>query len=195
MIYGIVLAAGMGRRLGIPKGLATLEGRSFLDRAIRCFRDVPCEVLVVVNSEIAARLPAPVKGEERIMNLDPDHESGMFGSVRLGVARARALGANGVVLLPVDHPLVLSADVRAVADEVRQGAAVAVATYRSGRGHPVGLSSGVMEEVLAAPRAGTLKDIVRSDPGRVIDVPGSRGVIEGVNTREDLARVSKLTFR
>lgn len=195
MICGIVLAAGRGRRIGGPKALLSLDGRTFLERAVGALSEAGLEVVVVVNPEVDALIPKGARLARRVLNPDPDQQNGMFGSVRLGVSEAMRLGALGALLLPVDLPLITSEDVRAVLARLNAGAAVVVATHAGRRGHPVGVGPFVMEEILNDPRATTLRDIVRKDPARVVEIPVSVGAITGVNTREDLERASNRTFR
>lgn len=195
MIWGIVLAAGLGRRIGGPKALLSLDGRTFLERAVRAFTEAGLEVVVVVNPVVDAAVPKGALSARLVVNPDPDQQNGMFGSVRLGVCEALKLGARGALLLPVDLPLVTSEDVRAVVTRLNAGAAVVVATHAGRRGHPIGISRAVMDEVVTDPSTTTLRDIVRKDPARVVEVPVSVGAITGVNTREDLDRASNRTFR
>lgn len=195
MILGILLAAGQGRRIGGPKALVTLEGETFHARTLRAFRDAGLETLVVVNQAANEALGAARAGEHRVLNPDPDHPSGMFGSVRLGAAAAIERGASGALVLPVDLPLVTSADIQAVVAAMKPGACIVVATHSARRGHPIGVSADVLREIVAASPSTTLRDIVRGIAGRVIEVEASEGAILGVNTREDLERVSNRTFR
>ena len=195
MIWGIVLAAGMGRRIGTPKAHLTLFGRTFLDRAVDALSGAGLEVVVVMNPGVTAAIPADALKARRVVNPDPDGDNGMFGSVKLGVSEALKFGAKGVLLLPVDLPLVTDEDVRAVVTRLSAGAGVVVATHGGRRGHPIGISREVMDEIVAASSVATLRDIVRRDPGRVVEVPVSEGAVVGVNTREDLERVSNRTFR
>ena len=195
MIRGILLAAGMGRRIGSPKALVALDGRTFHQRAVTALRDAGLEIVTVVNTAVSEALPAPDSHEIRVVNLDPDQEGGMFASIRLGVAEALRLGATGAVLLPVDHPRVTADDVRSVIETLTAGAPIVVPTHEGRRGHPVGVSRAVMEEIEAAPGHSTLRDLVRRLPARVVETEASEGAILGVNTREDLERVSNRTFR
>jgi CTP:molybdopterin cytidylyltransferase MocA len=195
VIFGILLAAGRGRRIGAPKALLRLDGETFHERLRRAFEGAGLPVVVVVSAEVAMSLPQTHPGEHRKLNPDPDGPSGMFGSIRLGVEAALALQARGLVLLPVDLPLVTAQDMRAIAIGLDRGAKVAVATHEGRRGHPIGVDRAVAEEILAAPRGSTLREIVRLDQNRVVEIPVSRGAIEGVNTREDLERVSGPAFR
>jgi CTP:molybdopterin cytidylyltransferase MocA len=195
VILGILLAAGHGRRVGAPKALLRIDGRSFHERLLHVFRDAGLEVVVVVNAEVERSLPDREPGEYRVLNPDPDQPAGMFGSIRLGVEAAVALGAEGALLLPVDQPLVTAGDLQTVAERLRRGASIVVATHEGRRGHPIAIRREVMEEIMEAPAVSTLRDIVRRDPSRVVEVPASRGVILGVNTKEDLERASNRTFR
>ncbi len=195
VICGIVLAAGMGRRIGAPKALLSLDGRTFLERAAGSLAAAGLEVVAVLNPSVSEAIPMGAFTGRRVVNPDPDLENGMFGSVRLGVQEALALGARGALLLPVDLPLVTSEDARAVAARLVEGAEVVVATHDGRWGHPIGISRAVMDEILSSPPAATLREVVRRDRERVAEVPVSEGAIRGVNTRDDLARVSNRTFR
>lgn len=186
MIRGILLAAGYGRRLGGPKALARLESGTFHEIAVGAFSEAGITVISVVNERVSASLPAANPAlETRILNPDPDHPSGMFGSIRLGVGAAVDRGADRVLILPVDHPRVTAADIRAVADGLVTGE-VAIPVWEGRRGHPVGLRGAALAEVLGGAQGLSLRDIVRRDPLRVVEVAGGWGVRAGVNNLQDL---------
>ncbi|MEO5763160.1 MAG: nucleotidyltransferase family protein [Vicinamibacteria bacterium] len=195
MIIGIVLAAGMGRRIGQPKALLKLGDETFHARAIRSFREAGLDQIVVVNVFMAEALPTAIEGEVRVVNRDPDQEGGMFSSVRLAIGEALARGTSGAILLPVDHPLVTSDDVRSVAEELTAGTLIVVPTNSGRRGHPIGIGRAVMQEIVGDPTLQTLRDVVRKDPSRVVEVPASSGVLKGINTHDDLVRASSAGFR
>jgi CTP:molybdopterin cytidylyltransferase MocA len=192
---GIVLAAGMGRRIGAPKALLRLDGRTFLERAVESLRGAGLEVVAVMNPVVDEGTKDMSLPARRIRNEEPDHPSGMFGSVRLGVNEGLKLGARAAVLLPVDLPLVTSDDVRAVLQALSAEAAIAVGTHEGRWGHPIAINRRIMEEVMAAGPTGTLREIVRKDRTRVAEVEVSEGAILGINTREDLERASNRSFR
>jgi len=194
VIRGIVLAAGFGRRIGIPKALLTIREETFHARAVRVLRANGLSIVSVVNSAVDVALGPPLADETRIINPDPD-EGGMFGSVRLAIEDASARGAASAVLLPVDHALVTIMDVAVIVAALRDGAAIALPVFEGRRGHPVGVSQQVMREILEAPPGGTLKELVHKEPGRVVEVPASFGVVTGINTQADLDRASILSFR
>lgn len=168
---------------------------TFHELAVATFRGAGLDVVVVVNAEVAAALPPAGPGEHRVTNPDPDQASGMFASVKLGVFAARGRRASGVILLPVDHPLVTVADIEAVRARLNEGAAVVVAVHDGRRGHPIGISRAVMDEITSDPGLVTLRDVVHRDRTRVVEAAVTRGGVLGVNTPEDLDRVSNRTFR
>ena len=195
VICGIVLAAGMGRRIGTPKALLSLDGQTFLERSFAALAGAGLEVVAVMNPSVNAAVPGGALVGRRVVNQDPDGKNGMFGSVRLGVLEALNLGAGGALLLPVDLPLITSQDVQSVLTCLVAGAEVVVATHGGRWGHPVGIGRAAMDEIVAAPADATLRDIVRRDRGRVVEVPVSLGAVSGVNTKEDLDQASNRTFR
>ncbi len=91
------LAPGMGASHRAELAVAMLE--DVLD-AIAAARSI--ERTVVVTSEPRAAELATAAGTELVA--DPD-EGGHSGAALAGVARARELGAERVVLLPIDCPL------------------------------------------------------------------------------------------
>ncbi len=194
MILGILLAAGHGRRIGGPKALLRLDGETFHERGLRSFREAGVLTVAVVNETVDTALGAPAPGEVRVLNRDRDDPAGMFGSVRLGASAAMELGATGAIFLPVDLPLVTSADIKTVATALDGGAAIVVAAHDGRRGHPIGVSRSVMEEILSSDPLGALRDIVHRDATRVVVAEASAGAILGVNTQGDLERVSNREF-
>ncbi|MEO8361035.1 MAG: nucleotidyltransferase family protein [Vicinamibacteria bacterium] len=193
-MIGIVLAAGMGRRIGQPKALLKLGDETFHARAIRSFQKAELDTILVVNALVADSLPKAIAGEVRLVNPDPDQDGGMFSSVKLAVVAALARGASGAILLPVDYPLVTSDDIRAVAAGLLAQTAIVIPTNSGRRGHPVGIGRAAMLEIVSDPMLKTLRDVVRKDPTRVAEVPASEGVLRGVNTQDELAQASDAGF-
>src|SRR5687767_10513451 len=106
----VVLAAGAGRRAGGPKALLTLEGVSFLARAVAVVSRPGVEVVCAVLGHEAARVEreaGPLPPVDLVVN--PAHESGMLSSLLCGLDHAEARGAEAVLIHPVDHPRVEAA--------------------------------------------------------------------------------------
>ncbi|HVK25583.1 MAG TPA: nucleotidyltransferase family protein [Actinokineospora sp.] len=132
-VAGLLLAAGGGRRFGMPKALAPYGDGLLVEHAARTLRDGGCSPVVVVLGASAADVRAKTDLPDTLVD-NPDWADGMGSSLRIGLA---ALGqADAVVILTVDTP-------RVTADAVRRLCALAApdalarATYDGAPGHPV----------------------------------------------------------
>lgn len=181
-VAGLVLAAGAGTRLGTPKALVDLGGRSLLDRAVATLREGGCDPVLAV---LPPGLPVPT-GVDAVPN--PAWRTGMGSSLRLGLSR---LTSDAVVVLLVDTPLVGPGAVRRLASAHAAGAGVAVATYAGRRGHPVLLAREHWEEVARlAVGDGGARAFLAAHPSLVTEVAcDGTGDPADVDTPEDLARV------
>ncbi|MDO9632148.1 MAG: NTP transferase domain-containing protein [Humidesulfovibrio sp.] len=147
-LAAVILAAGKSTRLPHFKPLLKLGGQSLLARATDLFRRAGVEDILAVTGARADEVAA----EARALGLrpvhNPDFETGMFSSVRTGLA-ALPEGLAGVFVLPVDIPLLRPATLRALAEGFRQSQAqVLVPTFRGEPGHPPLLSASVIPHVL-----------------------------------------------
>jgi nicotine blue oxidoreductase len=135
IVAGLVLAAGAGRRYGGPKALVSYQGRPLVERAAGALRDAGCARTLVVLGAEAERVRRAAPGlPETVVN--PDWESGMGSSLRVGLAALAAGPAVAAVVLLVDMPGVTAEAVRRVIRPAGEDALV-MGGYDGRRGHPV----------------------------------------------------------
>jgi molybdenum cofactor cytidylyltransferase len=96
----VILAAGFSSRLGQPKALARVRGRSLLARTLDLTRGLAASSRVVVIPPNAARYKMLVPGAKVAWANNPRRAEGLSSSVRLGLIAARY--ASAVLFLPVD---------------------------------------------------------------------------------------------
>jgi CTP:molybdopterin cytidylyltransferase MocA len=165
-IAGVVLAAGSGSRMGMPKAELVLAGERLVDRAVRVLREGGCEpVIAVVRDGVV------VPGATAVVN--PAPERGMRSSLQLGLESIG--GADAMAVLLVDMPGVGADAVRATLTAWRPGR-IAVARFGHRRGHPIVMDRDTWRYALdlATPDAGA-RVLLRTRPSWVDDVvvPGS----------------------
>jgi CTP:molybdopterin cytidylyltransferase MocA len=141
-VAGLLLAAGAGRRMGIPKGLVRHDdGQVWVTRSAGVLvAGGTTPLLVVVGAhaeEVAALVPASA-----IVVVAPDWDEGMGASLRAGLAAlVPAAGPDvvAVVVGLVDTPGVGAAVVARLVEFARVAGpgALARAAYRGVPGHPV----------------------------------------------------------
>ena len=133
----VVLAAGGGRRYGMPKALVEYEGSLLVERAVRTAAAVCDPVLVVLGAQaVDVWRQADLDGATVLAN--KEWETGMASSLRTGLEGLRGWPGriDAALILLVDMPgMTAEALTRMTADAAP--ATLAVATYGGVRGHPV----------------------------------------------------------
>jgi CTP:molybdopterin cytidylyltransferase MocA len=148
-VAGLVLAAGGGRRYGMPKALVEYEGSLLVERAVRTARAVCDPVLVVLGARaVDVWQTADLAGATVLANRD--WETGMASSLRTGLDGLRGWPGrvDAALVTLVDMPGMTPEALRAVAAHAAPDA-LAVATYDGVRGHPVLLGRDSWAEVAA----------------------------------------------
>jgi CTP:molybdopterin cytidylyltransferase MocA len=139
-VVGVVLAAGAGSRFGgVVKQTAAFRGRPLVTWPAAALRAGGVDDVVVVlgahAAEVAAVLDAPHVVAE-------DWADGLSASLRRGVAAAADRGADAVVVVLGDQPLLSGAAVAKVLEARDPDTAIALrATYDGVPGHPVLIES------------------------------------------------------
>lgn len=162
-VAGLLLAAGAGRRFGMPKALATgPSGEPLVETALRTLREGGCDPIVVVLGARADEV-APLPGARVIVNEAWD--TGMGSSLRVGLA---AIEAEAVIVLLVDTPGITPAAVRRLSEHA-DTASLSIATYKGELGHPVLIGrdhfAGVAD--LAVGDVGARPYLARNKPERI----------------------------
>ncbi len=177
---GVVLAGGMGRRLGGAKAVTELAGRPLIAYAFRALAEVLDDVQVVAKDD--TELPQSLNALLWIEPPEPRHPvAGIVHALRMAAGRA-------VVVCAVDMPF-LTREVVSRLAFAKAGGAAAVVASRDGvalepllaRYEPQALSP------LAAAASGAgepLRTIVARLEPRIVQVEDD--VFFNVNTPEDL---------
>jgi CTP:molybdopterin cytidylyltransferase MocA len=134
-VIGLVLAAGAGRRYGMPKALVPYQGRLLVQRAAATLAAGGCDDVLVVLGAEADRVRAAAPDLPRTV-LNPDWPTGMASSLRAGLAALAGTPAGTAVVLLVDMPGVTPLAVRRLVALADPGA-LAMGEYDGRRGHPV----------------------------------------------------------
>lgn len=185
MIVGILLAAGESRRFGSRKLLHPLaDGTPIGVRsAVNLIGGVDRAIAVVSpgERELADRLAATGVA----ICPCPQSSEGMGSSLGCGVRAAP--DADGWVVALADMPFARSGTIAAVAQALRDGAAIAAPTHDSERGHPVGFAREYFTELAGLTGDVGARHILQRDRARIallaVDDPG---IHRDIDTPRDL---------
>ncbi len=192
MIAAVVLAAGLGTRMGTSKPLLSIGGRPALALLLSTLNEARVETVVVVLGRDADRVSQNVDLRGRTLVRNPMPERGLSSSLALGFDAVPS-AAMGALVLHADMPFVRPSTVRAVCALAEAGARIAAPQFGDTRGFPVYFSRSCFGP-LRAELAGDVgarafidahRDLLRlvpvEDPGcvRDLDRPEDLAVTEG----------------
>ncbi|HEY6759258.1 MAG TPA: nucleotidyltransferase family protein [Baekduia sp.] len=183
-VLGVVLAAGAGTRFGgALKQLATFRGRPLVTWPLQALREGGVEDVVVVLGAHADAIAPVVEADTVVCD---DWADGMSASLRCAVSVAERRGAEAMMMVLGDQPLLTGAAVTKVL-EAREPLAIAVrATYGGVPGHPTLIES-AMFTALAELRGDTgARELLRG--AAFVECEGL-GRPDDADTPEALARL------
>jgi molybdenum cofactor cytidylyltransferase len=212
-LVAIVPAAGLSRRMGQPKLLLDLAGRTVIARVIEALRDAGiARCLVVIRPSDAALIQEVTRaGGEVVLpvtdtaDMRQSVEWGLravgsqkeVGSRESGVGRQylplslSSTPCNGWLLVPADHPTLNPSLIRElIAAWSADPSHIAVPVHGGRRGHPTIFPWSLAEEVFRLRPDQGLNAVLRSDPARVREVCVSDPhILVDLDTPEDLLRL------
>jgi molybdenum cofactor cytidylyltransferase len=112
----------------------------------------------------------------------------------MGASLAHAVGscaqADGWVVALGDMPNIDPRTIALIADKLRDGALIAAPCYRGARGHPVGFSALLRDELSALSGDAGARDVLRAHKDQVVLIEcDDPGVLADIDTPADLARI------
>lgn len=164
-VPAVLLAAGLSRRLGRPKALVSVNGRTLVEWAHERLLAANCTPVVVVNIDIESEIKALLPNTHIVVNPQPD--LGRTGSLQLGLRTlVEVLGyeIQRLVMVPVDRPCWNVPLLMALLEHEGN-----VAPAHDGRkGHPVVLGSEALVAVSQAQQDTPLRELVQFVPVPVL---------------------------
>ena len=191
MLAAVILSGGASRRMGSPKALLPYQGRPFLEHLLDVAKHPGIGVRRVVLGPDADAISAQValKADEIVIN--KDWERGQLSSIQMAI-RSLPAGTDGLLLCPVDHPLISASLVADLIDSFEKtNASVVVPLYEGRRGHPVIFAARLYEELLNAPDDIGARAVVWAHRNEICEVSTTEeGCVLNLNDPEAFGKIS-----
>lgn len=187
-ICGLILAAGLSRRMGDFKPLMPFRGKTLIENTIDSVLSSGARQVVVVTGHRAEELEpvlAEKYGSRVILTRNPDFATtDMLQSIRIG---CRAMPeCDAFFLLPGDMPVVRESTFRKVREQWDGTFGVIFPTLDGYRKHPPLVDYRLIPDILAFDRDGGLRQFWKEREAVIRTVPvDDEGVWVDLDTQED----------
>lgn len=178
MTEAVVLAGGLSRRTGERyKMTLDLGGKTVLERSVESVLPY-CDRVIVVTGGHHEELASILSRYHKVTPVfNRNFETGMFSSVKAGIARVTA---HRFFVLPGDCPLIPGAVFESL---LAQDEDILIPTYRGLPGHPVLLKSEAGQKILQS-RERSLRDALWGERVTKVET-GCSEILFDLDTMED----------
>jgi molybdenum cofactor cytidylyltransferase len=194
----VLLSAGRSSRMGEPKALLRFGNRTALELAVHNAVSAGIRKVVTVLGHRAEEIRAahsflglPVTFE---WALNFSTGGPMLESLQVGLRALRTARLDAFFFQPIDFPLLLPDDYRALMAAFRgreAGERVFVPSYDNHRGHPVLCDLALRELFLGLRLEQSARDVIEQESVVHVET-GNPGVLEDMDTREDYLRLKRV---
>jgi molybdenum cofactor cytidylyltransferase len=191
-IGAVVLAGGTSSRMGEPKQLLRLGGRTVLGQTLENVRGACVEQIVLVLGFAAEVIARQTEVEGVTLVINEQFDEGMGSSLRTGIATLNPEIDAALVVL-ADQPFVRPATLDQLINRyIESGAEIAIPTYRGFRGNPVLLDRSVFAEVMAVTGDIGCRAIFGDHTEGIVKVPvDDVGVLLDIDSKSDFERLQR----
>ena len=186
----VIVAAGMSSRMGDFKPMMNLGSISIAQRIVASFRQAGVDRIVVITGFNATALERHLAGNGIVFLRNENYETTkMFDSARIGLEYLRDK-VDTVLFTPVDIPLFKSSTAEAL---LRSPALLARPVYGGKDGHPIKISSTLIDAILADPGDMGLKGALERCGESFTEIPvPDEGILHDADTPEDYSVLLRL---
>jgi molybdenum cofactor cytidylyltransferase len=183
LLAAVILSAGASSRMGQPKALLAYREKTFLEHLIHACRHPRVGLTRVVLGAVADEIRTQANLNSSMVVLNPDWQKGQLSSIIAALHSLSDTPTDGILLCPVDHPLITAGLVNDLIERFYDsGRPIVVPTYGGHRGHPVIFSSTLYGELLAAPVDQGARAVVWAHASDVEELPtDEEGILLNIN--------------
>jgi len=191
MLAAVILSGGASRRMGSPKALLPYQGRPFLEHLLEVANHPCIGVRRVVLGPDAEIISAQVSLSPQEVVINSDWQRGQLSSIQAAI-RSLPAGTAGLLVCPVDHPLISSSLVGDLIEVFEKNhAALVLPLFEGRRGHPVIFASRLYDELLNAPEDTGARAVVWAHSNEICEVSTTEeGCVLNLNDPEAFQRYS-----
>jgi molybdenum cofactor cytidylyltransferase len=173
--------------MGEPKAMLRIGTKTFIDHILDIIDSNGIKNKIIVlghESHVIEKSLTPSRGK---IVLNKSWEQGQLSSIIAGVNHIDQAACNGVLICPVDHPLISTTLVQKLIASFRSNQKkIVIPTYEGKRGHPVIFSSKLFTEIKNASLNVGLRQVVRAHEKDIeLISTDEEGILINIDTPDD----------
>ena len=161
--------------MGAPKALIPYRGRTFAEHLLEVTRHDRVGITRIVVGAHATEISEKLIAHAGEIVVNEDWEKGQLSSIQAAIRNLPEGATEGMILCPVDHPIV-SAELVAklIAEFDFSGKAIVLPTFQGRRGHPAIFRASLYQELLDASAEVGARQVVWAHAADIGEVPRKR---------------------
>jgi len=190
----VILAAGVSSRMGEPKQLLRLGGKTLLEQVLDNARNAAVDEIVVVLGAAAENIRQEVDLSRIKVVINSSYQLGMSTSLGAGLA-ALDPTINAALVLLADQPFVRPTTLDRIGGEYRRShAQIVIPLYNGFRGNPVLLDRSVFPEVMALSGDVGCRAIFGNHLEGIVKLPVEDvGILLDIDSKADLIKFHRVS--
>jgi len=179
--------------MGTPKALLPYRGKTFIEHLIDVTRHPRVGVTRIVLGAHVEEIRNVLGAHAGDIVVNTQWQKGQLSSIQAAIQNLPPGGTSGLILCPVDHPMVSAALVAKLIETFdASGKAIVLPTFRGKRGHPVIFRATLYDELLAASPEVGARQVVWAHANEIDEVlTEEEGVVLNLNDPEALRRAQE----
>ncbi len=185
-LSAIILAGGASTRMGSPKALLKIGEKTFLQHIVGELHSANVSEIVIVLGADAEKIRATLDWFDGDVVVNNDWQRGQLSSLITGINFLEKKNIDGVIVCPVDHPLISAKLISELASAFYSSKKkIIIPVFNKQRGHPIIFSKELFSEIKNAPLEVGAKAVVRKSSDEVFEMESDeRGILMNIDTLE-----------
>lgn len=191
MVSCLLLSAGFSSRFGSPKALARLNGQTLIEHLQELLLSTQLHEIIIVLGHGAEEIkPFLFKHKKIKVVYNKDYKFGQTSSFKCGLREA-VTPTTGVLLFPVDYPLIKSETIDRLITSFNETETLAlIPSYDGKKGHPPIFNIQLKNEFQDLDDTLGVNTVIHRHVNDVTILPvDDPGIIKSFNTKEELERI------
>ena len=187
----LILAAGNSSRLGHPKQLVSIQGKSLLSNTLSEAQKVADSDIFIVTGAYVKELNESIYLKPFEVIYNEDWAKGMGGSISKGINSIMEYNYEGVLISVCDQPYIEKENFdNLISKYQKTGKSIVVSSYAEGSGPPVFFQQKYFKELSILDGDLGAKVIIRKYKNNVDFVVFEKGNID-IDTERDISQLNK----